>query len=226
MEKIHIFEKSGLGKAPFKFLRVESLPSPALLEANPDAYNNAMKALTPGCRHGSCAYCGMPLTHNYLVRSADDRMFVVGSECVAKTDDRGLMDAAREARLQIERDKREAKRALERKAREAEVERILEEQRAVNGGLTNAELALKNEREKTERLVAILGPIADELDDGRHGFRGDVAGDLRKGNIPYGRGRDLTAEIIAKKYGKKDSEAYVTKYAEITKLFEAAVKIK
>ncbi|MBN8598033.1 MAG: hypothetical protein J0L78_10205 [Planctomycetes bacterium] len=58
----HPFEVKGLGKSPFVLLRRDGLPEQA----------------------ERCAFCDRPIKHLYWVRSADEKQFVVGSECISK----------------------------------------------------------------------------------------------------------------------------------------------
>lgn len=70
----HPFEKAGLGRAPFKFFRFEvkihSIPS------------------GPSKPGSSCDYCATSIKNVYWIRSADDKEFKVGCECVKKTTDK------------------------------------------------------------------------------------------------------------------------------------------
>lgn len=116
---IHCFEKSGLGKAPFRCVGLFSLPSPSLAERNPDAFNNALRELPRGVGCGSCQYCGTAIMHNFLIQSADGMRFVVGSDCVARTGDAGLVKQVRAERLKVVREKREVSRSMARAEREA-----------------------------------------------------------------------------------------------------------
>jgi len=115
----HVFEKSGLGRAPFRCVGLVSLPSSSLAEANPTAYNNALAAIPRGLGCGSCAYCGTAIMHNFIVESADDRRFVVGCDCVAKTGDAGLIKEVKRARVAVALEKRTAKRSAAKADREA-----------------------------------------------------------------------------------------------------------
>lgn len=118
---VHAFEKAGLGKAPFRCVGMASIPSTGLLEANPDAYNNAMKMLPNDVGCGTCDFCGTAIMHNFIIKGSGegDRRFVVGSDCVARTGDAGLVKLVRAERLKIVREKREASRAMKRAEREA-----------------------------------------------------------------------------------------------------------
>lgn len=76
-ETIHIFERAGLGKAPFRCVgSYESIYKP-----HPDA------PARPGT---SCDYCGTGIMSVFEIRGADGLTFKVGCECVRKTDDAGL----------------------------------------------------------------------------------------------------------------------------------------
>ncbi len=116
---LHVFEKSGLGRAPFHCVGVASIPSSSLAEHNPSAYNAAMAALPRGLGCGSCAYCGTAIMHNFIIESADDRRFVVGCDCVAKTGDAGLAKEVKRVRVAVALEKRTAARSLARSEREA-----------------------------------------------------------------------------------------------------------
>lgn len=84
----HTFEAAGLGKAPFKFIGYEE----KLHQAAP---GEPVKA------GGSCQYCFQSVRHAYWIKSADGKKFYVGSECVNKTGDKGLVDhVKREANRQ------------------------------------------------------------------------------------------------------------------------------
>ena len=124
----HRWTEKGLGAAPFRCIGFFSFPSKSLAEANPEAYMNAcresaetMRALgvTSG---GICDVCGMNLTNNYVIRSADNKRFVVGCDCVEHTGDSKLITAVeaheRKRKRVAAKVKREAKYAAERAKRE------------------------------------------------------------------------------------------------------------
>ena len=58
------------------------LPSKALAEANPDAYNNAICSLPSGS--GCCQYCGRPIVHHIVVQLANRRKVFIGTDCAEK----------------------------------------------------------------------------------------------------------------------------------------------
>jgi hypothetical protein len=71
------------------------------------------KLVTSGTRDvkpgTSCDYCATAIVDAYHFRSADNREFKVGCECVKKADDAGLINAIERDRLRITREKRRAK---------------------------------------------------------------------------------------------------------------------
>ncbi len=91
MEITHIFERAGLGKAPFRYIGSAVLK----FQAAPG------EPTKPG---GSCDYCGMAIMYACRIRGADGREFKVGETCVAKTGDRGL-------KAKVDRDVAKAKKA-------------------------------------------------------------------------------------------------------------------
>jgi hypothetical protein len=64
----HVFELSGCGKAPFKFVGY--------------FYGG-----------GSCDHCGTGIVHNFVVRDVEGKEFKVGCVCIDKTSDTGLIHA-------------------------------------------------------------------------------------------------------------------------------------
>lgn len=74
----HIFERAGLGKAPFRCVGSFELK----WQACPGA------PIQPG---GSCDYCSQGIMYAYAIKSADGRRFKVGCDCVMRTGDAGLI---------------------------------------------------------------------------------------------------------------------------------------
>lgn len=79
---IHKFEEAGLGKAPFRLVRVEI----RRYKAAPDAPSQ------PGA---ACNYCGTGIVETCIIRDANGKQFHVGNECVKKTGDLGLVDVVK-----------------------------------------------------------------------------------------------------------------------------------
>ena len=95
----HVFERAGLGKAPFKYLGYEH----KTYQACPGA---------PIQVGGSCDYCCTGITNMFYFQSADGKRFKVGSECAKRSGDKGAIHAVK---TQINADKK-----AKRKASEAE----------------------------------------------------------------------------------------------------------
>lgn len=74
---LHVFERAGLGKAPFRCIGMEEKtyqPAPGV-------------TLAAGC----CAYCSNGIRYVYIVRDRHGKTFGVGCDCVEKTGDVGLI---------------------------------------------------------------------------------------------------------------------------------------
>lgn len=104
---MHVFEKAGLGKAPFRCVGLTE-----------KVYQSCQGApVQPG---GSCDYCGTGIRWCFDIRSADGKRFVVGSSCVERTAPE-LVPEIKAARRTYKAEKREAERAEARKQRELEL---------------------------------------------------------------------------------------------------------
>jgi hypothetical protein len=123
--KTHPFERAGLGTAPFRCVSVRT---------NWFTVPGCPEASKPG---GSCQYCGTGILYEFVIKSADGREFVVGSDCVRRTG--AQVEGFREQRLQLARTQRATKRQeryTERRARwEAEAAAKLPEFDASYPGL-------------------------------------------------------------------------------------------
>jgi hypothetical protein len=89
-DTIHVFERAGLGKAPFRYIgMVEQDLCYGQKILNREEYSRTGILLTtkPG---GTCAYCGAYIINMCQVQSSDGRTFHVGSDCIEKTSDAGL----------------------------------------------------------------------------------------------------------------------------------------
>lgn len=86
---MHVFEKAGLGKAPFRFVGVEKRTYQACVGA----------PIQPG---GSCDFCSTGITWWCWVQDADGKRFKVGTECVERTT--GSRSVAKEAKSEVRRE--------------------------------------------------------------------------------------------------------------------------
>lgn len=158
----HVFTESGLGLAPFRFVDV----------------------FDAGKIAGTCDHCGAGIRYFCEIRSADGHVARVGSECVFKTGDAGLVDKVRARRNRIARERRAAKRI-------EQAEAALQAQRERNGGMTDWELAqAKAEQAEAQRIAAIqpiidsLEPFAVALDAVEWSdYARDIAAQLRRGEV-------------------------------------------
>ena len=151
MVREHVFEVAGLGLAPFQCIGTFELPSQALQQANPEAYNNALRQMPRGFGCGTCALCGIAIMNNFLIRSSDRKTFSVGCECVKKTNDATLIrkvDAERRRVESEERAKRDAQEAAERAERDRVAAVEAERQRAERQRIAEQEAAAKAQAER------------------------------------------------------------------------------
>jgi hypothetical protein len=216
-DTIHRWEAAGLGRAPFRCVAIIETPGKNLLEANPTAYNNAAAEAQQSAQHfgvmlSSCNACGQCLQINCIIRDADGRHFVVGSDCVRKTGDAGLIFRVKHEERVKQQARKEAERAARweaeaplRAARQAEADRLEAEREA-------AQLA------EEARLEAENGWLIDILIRESHSagdFCSSVAADLRRKTIADLSPRCL--DIVRDIYGK------ATGGRKGSKKFEAAV---
>jgi hypothetical protein len=102
---MHPFEVAGLGKAPFRCVGVSE-----------NVY------VTAGGAHrqagGSCDYCGTGIRWEYSIISSDQKRFVVGCDCVEKTE--SAVAGFKEQKAIHQKQLRDARNAIAKAAREAE----------------------------------------------------------------------------------------------------------
>jgi hypothetical protein len=177
-----------------------SLPSAALAEANPSAYNNAMAGAPEGA--GSCAHCGNGIRHHVVVRLTDGRTAFIGQDCAIKIG----QDIARSVRERITTEellKREDAAARKHAAWLAEK--------------AAAEAKAKAQTEANAWLIA-------ELETAYPGnFVKSILAELRSGYDPLTyspRCKDILIDMIASQAGRRNSKAYTAKGNQIAaKLF-------
>lgn len=223
----HKFQDGGMGKAPYRLYGVWSMPSKAILEQNPAAYNIAMRS-KPSCCKGSCDHCGTGITHHFMIVDANDDLYVVGSSCVGHLGDTKLEDEvkvqARKIRNDIAKERRDQKRAEERAAREAE----LEAQKERNGGLTDYELGIKERQDKEaadrEHRKEVAKPILDVLGKVGGYFCDDMDYAIIRGNNLSPNQQRVIIEIAAKQFGRKNSKAYKEAYPDIEEQYRLIFK--
>ncbi len=126
-DKIHPFEKAGLGHAPFRVTGVDR----KVFYACPGA---------PAQHGGSCDYCGTGITYHFYIRGSGpkDKEFHVGSDCVAKTEDKELIKCVKVLQTAEEK-KLKAEKAAERgAASEKKYAAILKKLDTIGAGASGA----------------------------------------------------------------------------------------
>lgn len=93
MCKVHVFTKSGLGDAPFRFLGVHE-----------NVFDNGDGTTKGG---GTCAHCGKGIRWEYLIQSTDGKKSTVGCDCILKIGDDKLAKDIAPEKLRLEREARE-----------------------------------------------------------------------------------------------------------------------
>ena len=96
VEKIHAFEKAGLGKAPFRIIGYER----KTYQSHPGA---------PVQVGGSCDYCSTGIIDTFWVKSVDGKEFKVGSSCINKCGDSGLKSSIKKYASKIRKEKEQDK---------------------------------------------------------------------------------------------------------------------
>jgi hypothetical protein len=173
---VHPFEILGLGRAPFRCVgfRVD------VYQACPGA---------PVQPAGACDVCGAGLKYVYLVAGSGpgDAAFRVGCDCVAKTGDTELEQAARRARrAEADREAREYARG------KAEARRALEREQAAENAVTHRAIIAELERlcaatERADRAARVR--IEDDYNDRTaksYNLCLELLGDLRGGRRDHG----------------------------------------
>jgi hypothetical protein len=142
---VHPWERAGLGTAPFRVVGFRV-----------DVYQACTGA--PVQPAGACDVCGAGLKYVYLVAGSgrSDAAFRVGCDCVARTGDTELEQAARRARrAEADREYREAARGR------AEARRALEREQAAENAVKHAGVIAELERlcgcpERGERAAKVF----------------------------------------------------------------------
>jgi hypothetical protein len=101
----HLFERAGMGKAPFR-------------------------CVSYICRDGSCNYCGTPNKYAAVIESADGKRHEVGMDCAEKVGDAGLVKGIKNSAEY--REFQRAKRHAKDEAVTAELPALIERVRGVN----------------------------------------------------------------------------------------------
>lgn len=179
---IHVFEAAGLGKAPFRFVAV-------------------WKSYT------TCDFCGTGILWNCWILSSDGKSFKVGSECVKRSGDAGLIQASTLAIKKAKKEELREKQAAEQQIRNQAARERREAEKA-------AERAYEAKMSPYwTKLQQYHKPVADVLltHDGSD-FAIDMMGKLRiefKAMDEYSsRQIDYMRHLYCKTFGRSNSKAY------------------
>jgi hypothetical protein len=136
-DSLHPFERNQLGVAPFRYLRHERRVGPIKL-------GDGMTEIgSPGQPMGTCEHCGTGIADCFFIKSADGKIFYVGSDCVEKLYRESNKTATQKARDPIFQAIRKEKNRIAKEQRHAKEEKRIKE------GLAFAE-------EHADELKAIL----------------------------------------------------------------------
>lgn len=80
----HVFTRSGNGQAPFRCVGYSHRVGPLVLA-------DGSQVGYEGQPMGTCDHCGTGIAECFEILSADGKRFIVGSSCVFKTNDAGLI---------------------------------------------------------------------------------------------------------------------------------------
>lgn len=202
-ETLHPFEIAGLGESPFRYAGIRE---------------NVYSAC-PGHQQagGTCDYCGQGIRYECVINSHDGKQFVVGMDCVAKLGraDNKLVEAVKRERLNMERAKRQAEREARWAAEDAAREAKLQAQRDANGGLTDREVEqqaakakqLAESKQWVERNLWLLKVLDGEYPS--EFIRGMIQR-LESGTVAGMPSRAITilTDIYAKSHGRRGSKKY------------------
>jgi hypothetical protein len=132
---IHVFEKAGLGVAPYRFGGMFTIVKQG---ANTNAFAGELikyPKLEAGC--GTCAFCGHAIMNVFVVVSADGTRWGVGSSCIHKFGAANLVKTVKAAI----REKQKARRKAKGDAARAELIACLDEPRIHGMPHSNAHFA-------------------------------------------------------------------------------------
>lgn len=202
---IHAFEERGLGIAPFRFIDC--------VDAGPLKYQKPPEG---------CDFCGTAIRYLYIIEDANGKRAIVGSECIAKSGDLGLIDIAKRTEKLRRADAREAKRQREYEERRQRQEKRLQAERDRNGGLTDYEVEqTRRDREEAEAIARQTAEnqwIIDllEAQSSISEWKRSMIYQLKRHPVSYfsDRNRHIFADIYARQFGRANSKAYNAAYDE------------
>lgn len=140
-----------------------SLPSRALAEHNPLAYQEQMRDLPP--HSGQCAYCGTGIIHHVVIRLVDGEELFIGSDCAEKVGNESVRNSVK---LRLTQEQIDQKRMeYEERNRIAAINVLTERTKSADAMLTfyleNSDLVniLRYQAESSSFFSSLLGQIYD-----------------------------------------------------------------
>ncbi len=76
-QKRHPFSYT-LGPGPYTFLDIFTLIIPSEINGGKNNFDKAPK----GCSIGTCAHCGHGIIYNFIIKTGENKLFAVGSDCI------------------------------------------------------------------------------------------------------------------------------------------------
>lgn len=188
----HPFERAGLGRAPFRMTGCTR----RLYQACHGA------PIQPGA---ACDYCGTGIIWTFTIQSDDGKTFIVGSDCVRKTADTGLIKVIYQHQSAEER-------KLKAEARAA----------------ARAERALDRARQAETNLVA-WAPFLDQLEamsKGSHTWRASTSADMLRRALDGAPLSDKQAALVRKMWEEHNRiKVHVGKVGEMVDLTLTLIRV-
>lgn len=214
--EVHPFLEAGMGEGPYTYVGNYDM-SEAM---NPDSAANfgSMTGFLKDAPKlkagmGTCACCGMAIMNICIIRDGNGDLWGVGTDCVEKTGDAGIVKqalAASALRAKAKRRAAVAKKAAAkweagRPAREAAQKAYAEQQAAEK---------ITKDAAKAER-IAMLGEYGEGMIRTAEGARGDFYKSLASQLLERGDLSPRQVHFLAKSYGRDGSKAYQAAYRAI-----------
>ncbi len=115
-QKRHPFSYT-LGPGPYTFLDIFTLIIPSEINQGRNNFDKAPK----GCAVGTCAHCGHGIIYNFIVKTRENKLFAVGSDCIENIglDNDFTNCTALEQRMKLETRKRGKEQRERRRIKQA-----------------------------------------------------------------------------------------------------------
>lgn len=224
--KAHPFERAGMGVGPYKWVGTVEIPNAAEFSGSAAGFGGGdryaeVKAANLKAGGGTCCCCGMGISIICVVQDAAGDRWGVGSDCVMKTGDAHLGNAAKVAVAKRRRAKDAAKReAKRREQQEKFLDSASTDTRALPGE-TNRQLQdrLNAEWKAKEAARAAHGarmaPVVEVLNQQRGEFCRSMAQEFSQGRVPSGRALAICRDIYGKAKARLGYDAMVEEFDKL-----------